>query len=64
MYDIVGEPERVHMQNVDQLHAQDYRQNVNEPQATEYHIDVRYLHVAPIIVARTICTRIKNTLKM
>jgi len=25
------------MQNVDQLHAQDYHQNVTEPQATEYH---------------------------
>ena len=43
MHDIVGEPERVHMQNVDQLHAQDYCQNVTEPQVTEYHIDVHYL---------------------
>ena len=25
------------MQNVDQVHAQDYRQNVTEPQAIEYH---------------------------
>jgi len=25
------------MQNVDQVHAQDYHQNVTEPQATEYH---------------------------
>jgi len=32
-----GEPERVHMQNMDQVHAQDYHQNVTEPQATEYH---------------------------
>ena len=25
------------MQNMDQVHAQDYHQNVTEPQATEYH---------------------------
>jgi len=24
------------MQNMDQVHAQDYHQNVTEPQATEY----------------------------
>ena len=32
-----GEPERVHMQNVDRLHAHDCYQNVTEPQTTEYH---------------------------
>jgi len=32
------------MQNVDQLHAQDYQQNVTEPQATEYHTK-RYTRV-------------------
>jgi len=30
-----GEPDRVHMQNMEQLHAFDYHQNVAEPQATE-----------------------------
>jgi len=35
-----GEPEWVHMQNVDQLHAYDCYQNVTESQATEYHTKV------------------------
>ena len=30
-----GEPERIHMQNMEQLH--DCHQNVTEPQATENH---------------------------
>jgi len=33
-----GEPDRVHMQNMEQLHAYDCHQNVTEPQATENHI--------------------------
>ena len=32
-----GETERVHVQNMGQLHAHDCHQNVTEPQATEYH---------------------------
>jgi len=31
------EPERVHVQNIDQLHAYDCHQKVTEPQVTEYH---------------------------
>jgi len=38
MHDNVGKPERICMQNVDQVHAQDHHQNVTEPQASEYHI--------------------------
>jgi len=37
MHDIVGEPDRVHAQNMEQLHAFDCHQNVAEPQATENH---------------------------
>jgi len=36
-----GEPEQVHMQNVDKVHAQVYHQNVTEPQ---YHTK-RYTRV-------------------
>jgi len=36
-----GKHERVHMQNVDQLHAHDCHQNVTEPQTTE-HITPKY----------------------
>ena len=43
MHDIVGEPDRVHAQNMEQLHAFDCHQNVVEPQATENHI--KYTHV-------------------
>ena len=32
-----GEPDRVHTQNMEQLHAFDCHQNVAEPQATENH---------------------------
>jgi len=32
-----GEPERIHMQNMEQLHAYDCDQNVTEPRATENH---------------------------
>ena len=38
-----GEPDRVHVQNMEQLHAFDCHQNVTEPQATENHI--KYTHV-------------------
>ena len=38
-----GEPDRVHTQNMEQLHAFDCHQNVAEPQATENHI--KYTHV-------------------
>ena len=38
-----GEPDRVHVQNMEQLHAFDCRQNVAKPQATENHI--KYTHV-------------------
>jgi len=34
-----GEPDRVHTQNMEQLHAFDCHQNVAEPQATENHIN-------------------------
>ena len=33
-----GEPDRVHTQNMEQLHAYDCHQNVTEPQATENHM--------------------------
>ena len=33
-----GEPDRVHVQNMEQLHEFDCHQNVAEPQATENHI--------------------------
>jgi len=32
-----GEPDQVHVQNMEQLHAFDCHQNVAEPQATEKH---------------------------
>ena len=38
-----GEPDRVHMQNMEQLHAFDCHRNVAEPQATENH--KKYTHV-------------------
>jgi len=38
-----GEPDRVHVQNMEQLHAFDCHQNVAEPQATGNHI--KYTHV-------------------
>jgi len=31
-----GEPDRVHIQNMEQLNAYDCHQNVTEPQNTEY----------------------------
>ena len=31
----MGEPERIHKQNMEQLHAYDCHQNVTEPQVTE-----------------------------
>jgi len=38
MHHIVeGNPDQVHMQNMEQLHAYDCHQNVTERQATEYH---------------------------
>jgi len=38
-----GEPDRIYVQNMEQLHAYDCHQNVTEPQATENHI--KYTHV-------------------
>ena len=38
-----GEPDRVHAENMEQLHTFDCHQNVAEPQATENHI--KYTHV-------------------
>ena len=35
-----GDPDRVHVQNMEQLHAFDCHQNVAEPQATENHINI------------------------
>jgi len=35
---LLDEPDRVHAQNMEQLHAFDCHQNVAEPQATENHI--------------------------
>jgi len=37
MHNIVGDPDRVHLQNMEQLHlhAYDCNQNVTEPQATK-----------------------------
>jgi len=32
------------MQNVDQVHAQDYHQNVTESQATEYHTKCTHVY--------------------
>ena len=39
-----GEPDRVHTQNMEQLHAFDCHQNVAEPQATENHKIYRRVH--------------------
>jgi len=38
------EPERVRVQNMEQLHAHDCPQNVTEPQATEYHTKTTLVH--------------------
>ena len=35
-----GEPERIHEQNMEQLHTYDGHQNVTEPRATENHTHV------------------------
>ena len=32
------------MQNVDQVHTQDYHQNATEPQATEYHTKSTHMY--------------------
>jgi len=32
-----GEPDQVHLQNMEQLNAHDHYQNATEPQATENH---------------------------
>ena len=39
-----GEPDRVHAQNMEQLHAFDCHQNVAEPQATENHKIYTHVH--------------------
>ena len=39
-----GEPDRVHAQNMEQLHAFDCHQNVAEPQATENHTKYTYVY--------------------
>ena len=44
MHNIVGEPDRVHAQNMEQIHAFHSHQNVAEPQATENHTNL-YTHV-------------------
>jgi len=38
-----GEPDRIHLQNMEQLH--DCHQNVTEHQATENHIKYMYTHM-------------------
>jgi len=43
-----GEPERVHMQKVDKLHAYHCYQNVSEPQATEYHTKVHVYNTGSV----------------
>ena len=43
-----GEPDRVHMQNMEQLHALDSHQNVAEPQATENHIKYTYKYTGTV----------------
>jgi len=39
-----GEPDRVHMQNMEQYHAFDCHQNVAEPQAAENHVKYTRVH--------------------
>ena len=46
-----SEPDPVHAQNMEQLHAFDCHQNVAEPQATENHI--KYTHVYTVTVSQT-----------
>jgi len=43
-----GEPDRVHAQNMEQLHAFDYHQNVAEPQATENHIKYTQVYTGTV----------------
>jgi len=45
------------MQNVDQLHAQDYHQNVIEPQATEYHTKSTHTYNCESGLAKVCCTK-------
>ena len=45
-----GEPDQIHMQNMEQLHAYDCHQNVAEPQVTENHI--KYTHVYTVTVSQ------------
>ena len=37
MHNTLGKPDRVHVQNMEQLNAFDCHQNETEPQDTEYH---------------------------
>jgi len=41
---LLGEPEQIHMQNMEQLHAYDCHQNVTEPQATDNR-KITYTHL-------------------
>ena len=48
MHNIVGWPDRVHAQNMEQLHAFDCHQNVAEPRATENHIKYKYVYTGTV----------------
>jgi len=43
-----GEPDRVHMQNMEQLHTYDCNQNVTEPQATENHLNYTHMYIGTV----------------
>ena len=61
MHDIEGEPERVHVQKVYQLHSYDCYRNVTEPQANEYHTKSTHMYNTGTVghagLAKACCTQ-------
>jgi len=49
---LLDEPERVQVQNVDQLHAYYCYQKVSEPQATEYQTKSTHVYNTGIVCVR------------
>jgi len=49
-----GDPEHVHMQNMEQLHAHDHHQNVTErSKATEYDLKCTHIYTTEELVQHT-----------
>ena len=46
-----GEPDRILVQKMEQLHAYDCHQNVTEPQATENHIEYTHMYTGTVTQA-------------